>query len=155
MSGVYFGRGERTGLIKIGWSRDVERRARALSAGSEAVEVLCVLPGGTRLEALFLAHFDEFRVRGEWFSPSPAIMAMIDEINGSGAPTKKADLRALTERLGRACRELVANPPSPAALPDAMRALDDAMAATQEAARVLIFLAEQPSSGPDTERLTR
>jgi len=52
--------------IKIGVSRDPERRRRALSTGSaEPLELLGTLPGGRRLGARLHQRFRRFNLRGE------------------------------------------------------------------------------------------
>lgn len=68
---VYFGRqGDR---IKIGFARDVPRRAQELG-----IDVITSLPGGKPLELLFHKHFEASRIEGEWYRETPDLLAVID-----------------------------------------------------------------------------
>lgn len=63
-------------LIKIGFSTDVERRAKALRAD----EVLAKMPGTRQLERQLHARFGPFWVEGEYYKPAPELLAYIDEV---------------------------------------------------------------------------
>ena len=72
MNSVYFiqegiFRGE--GPIKIGYSRNVESRLTNLQMGSsKELFLLGTLRGGRELEGKLHSRFNEYRLRGEWFS---------------------------------------------------------------------------------------
>lgn len=77
IAGVYFIQGRVTGLIKIGFSRDVASRLEALrSASPDALDVLGVVDGGQALERALHARFREFTEHGEWFRPSPDLLLL-------------------------------------------------------------------------------
>jgi hypothetical protein len=88
MSYVYFIRNPETGLIKIGISEDPERRISALSTPfSLRLEVIGIVAGGRPLEAILHAELAGSRVRGEWFSPSPIVLAAIEREMAKGVAT--------------------------------------------------------------------
>lgn len=67
---VYFLRSSASGLIKIGHSRNINKRLANLRTGShESLELICQIPTGraVKLEKFLHAYFDSRRVRGEWF----------------------------------------------------------------------------------------
>lgn len=77
---VYFIRAELTGLIKIGVSRDMEKRLSALQTGSpDKLVVLgvirCTSPRERELQlhGMFRRDWDH----GEWFRPSEALLSLI------------------------------------------------------------------------------
>jgi hypothetical protein len=84
---VYFVQAGPAGLIKIGVSADVERRLAGLRTHSPVpLSLLGVWPsagksGEQQLHARFAAH----RLHGEWFQPSPDLLAHIAEV-ASGDP---------------------------------------------------------------------
>lgn len=82
---VYFARST-NGLIKIGYSNDLRRRMRELSCETKTtVTVLASFPGDRIDEYLTHYRFHESHVRGEWFRPSPALMAYIAELSQEAA----------------------------------------------------------------------
>lgn len=77
---VYFVRAETTGLIKIGISRDMAQRLKALQTGSpDKLAVLGVIRCDRPVdkEREFHARFRAQHSHGEWFRPSPALEAFI------------------------------------------------------------------------------
>lgn len=73
---VYFIRGTTTGRIKIGESMNVPQRFRALqSAASETLELLLVI--GNARDNTFHKKFRKYRLRGEWYEGSPALLKFI------------------------------------------------------------------------------
>lgn len=78
---VYFA--ERDGLVKIGYSADVERRMRQLGA-----RLLLVLPGGESIESWMHRQFAAYNAHGEWFHPGLELVALIEGLTGrdSGLP---------------------------------------------------------------------
>lgn len=72
---LYFARSLLGGdLIKIGVSAQVDTRMRDLKA-----QALLVMKGEARREAELHARFADDRITGEWFRPSDALMAFIEE----------------------------------------------------------------------------
>ena len=64
------------GMVKFGFSKDPDRRVRALQTGSSDLLVLLeTVPVGDRsvreMERLLHREFAHLRSRGEWFSISP------------------------------------------------------------------------------------
>lgn len=76
-SRVYFMRHDR--IIKIGFSVDPEKRAQALASAV----ILATEPGGRVLEEAMHAKFSHLRIRGEWFSPGPDLLAYINKLRGA------------------------------------------------------------------------
>lgn len=77
---IYFLRAGQHGLIKIGVSVDVAVRIAALQTGSEqTLRLLGTLAGGPEVERAIHRRFAGSRVQGEWFWPSPDLLAFIDE----------------------------------------------------------------------------
>lgn len=79
---VYFVRAETTRLIKIGISRDMVQRLKALQTGSpDKLSVMgvirCERPVDT--ERAFHAQFRRQHSHGEWFKPSAELDAFIAE----------------------------------------------------------------------------
>lgn len=88
-SRVYFaGAGSR---IKIGWSRNVAARIAQLQTGNaEAVRLLATTPGARALERQLHDQFAEARVAGEWFEATPALVAYVAALSGSGRTPEAA-----------------------------------------------------------------
>lgn len=65
-SNTYIVRNTKTGLLKIGKSRDVYERVSALQTGAGCkIDILAVIPGDS--ERKLHAKFKKYRVHGEWF----------------------------------------------------------------------------------------
>lgn len=78
LAGVYFIQQGTDGPIKIGHTKNVDRRLRSLSTGSPvALHVLALTPGGEREERALHRRFDSLRMQGEWFAPAPELIAFI------------------------------------------------------------------------------
>jgi len=73
---IYFAEREADGLIKIGFSKDVDRRLRELEV-SENSKMLLInqINGNFVVEKLVHAHFDKDRVYGEWFRFSKEMLS--------------------------------------------------------------------------------
>lgn len=69
---VYFAQRRRNGLIKIGWSRSVTGRLRAMKA-----KILGAVSGDRSTEKGLHKRFDHLRVRGEWFKPGDDLLTFI------------------------------------------------------------------------------
>ncbi|MBL1086790.1 GIY-YIG nuclease family protein [Streptomyces actinomycinicus] len=72
--------------VKIGRSRDVEQRLRALQSMSPLpLQLLCTFPGGAELEAALHRYFAAQRTHGEWFDlsgadPAAVVSAAVEEV---------------------------------------------------------------------------
>lgn len=76
-SWVYFAQAGDNGPIKIGQTRDVHTRIRALRAMHyEEVRLIGVIPETFIPEGRLHIEFDKHRIRGEWFRPDPEILAV-------------------------------------------------------------------------------
>lgn len=79
---VYFIESPISGAIKIGKSVDPTVRIETLQIGhSEPLVLLAAIPGTSADETAYHKRFKEHRMRGEWFSPHPDILAEIERIN--------------------------------------------------------------------------
>jgi hypothetical protein len=77
---VYFVRARTLNLIKIGFSANPPKRLAALkTACPDDLELLNIIPGGQNLEQSIHRRFSAQRVRGEWFTPTVEMMALIEE----------------------------------------------------------------------------
>ncbi len=77
-SRVYFIRVGFDGPIKIGVSRDPERRLVQLQCGSaDKLVLLGSVPGGFADEAAIHRYLADHRVQGEYFAPSPESLELI------------------------------------------------------------------------------
>lgn len=77
---VYFIQAVTAGLIKIGIAGDVAARLRSLQSNTgDELRLLATQPGGQRREQELHTQFAAYRVRGEWFRPSAALLDLIHE----------------------------------------------------------------------------
>lgn len=84
-SWVYFVQAGEGGPIKIGRSADLEARVSALqTANANVLRVIGKYPGRSAVERGLHTLFAKYRTRdgGEWFHPSPELMAFIREVGG-------------------------------------------------------------------------
>ena len=66
------------GMVKIGWSKDVNRRFNELRGPSiYKLEILATARGGRERERHYHRLFEADALGGEWFTLSPAILAEI------------------------------------------------------------------------------
>lgn len=80
---VYFIQAGAAGPVKIGISRDVERRRGELQRlEREPLRVLATLEGTTQDERALHQRFAAHRLHGEWFSPAPELLAHVAALNG-------------------------------------------------------------------------
>ena len=78
---VYFAEAE-NGLIKIGYSGDLNNRIRNLNGGSPIkIQLLASKPGTKNDEEKLHAKFKKYRKRGEWFEANSKLSDYIKEIN--------------------------------------------------------------------------
>lgn len=80
---VYFARGP-TGNIKIGISANPWARAKDLAtgAGGGVITILATVDGTKDDEKRLHARFADTRLVGEWFSPSPELVTLIESFGG-------------------------------------------------------------------------
>lgn len=79
---VYFFQGAETGLIKIGYSTDPERRLRDLTTMSpDQITVLATFRGAVSDERKLHKRFKKHRAHGEWFKPAKPILDYIDTLS--------------------------------------------------------------------------
>lgn len=65
---VYLLRDDASGLVKIGWARNVQRRCKQLQTGNpSALRVSEVIAGTRSAEGALHSLFKERRISGEWF----------------------------------------------------------------------------------------
>lgn len=85
---VYFiRRADGMGPIKIGCSRSPTRRAYEMSfADRPKLAVIAAVEGVFGDENELHRRFASSRVIGEWFEPTPELVALIDEIKATGQP---------------------------------------------------------------------
>jgi hypothetical protein len=87
-SWVYFAQAGDAGPIKIGQTRDVHTRIRALRAMHyEEIRLIGVIPETFIPESRLHNEFGPHRIRGEWFRPAPEILAVAaagDAVFGAG-----------------------------------------------------------------------
>lgn len=75
---IYFVRAGAEGAIKIGFSSNPDMRIDALrTAVPEDVRVLAVIKGTQGEEQRLHAVFEHAHLRGEWFKPTPDLLAYI------------------------------------------------------------------------------
>lgn len=78
---IYFVRGTRSGMVKIGSTENLKARMRSLrTASPEPLEVLAVVPGGLSEERALHDRFAEHRAVGEWFHPRRELLAFVEKL---------------------------------------------------------------------------
>ena len=88
---IYFVRGTRSGMIKIGYSESVKRRLKALrTSSSEPLEVIAIIEGTRDDEQALHRRFAVARAQGEWFHPHRRLLEYLDELI-DGKPETVAD----------------------------------------------------------------
>lgn len=76
---VYFVQLGRRGLIKIGYSTDLNARVRALVSGHPSLRLIGSIPGTRLDEAAWHKQWQHLRSTGEWFRPHPTLVNAIGE----------------------------------------------------------------------------
>lgn len=72
-------------LVKIGVTRQLDRRMRALATGAGAeLELLVAFPGEREDERTLHDRFDAYRKRGEWFEYAGPIERWVKEMRAGG-----------------------------------------------------------------------
>lgn len=88
---VYFVQQQGTpdGLIKIGYSDNVDKRATAIQTNAAApVKVIATIDGGKETERLIHSKLEASRFYGEWFKPTDDVLALISDIKSVSAAVK-------------------------------------------------------------------
>jgi hypothetical protein len=81
---VYFVQAGKDGPVKIGWTKHAAVRMRYMQTGNpERLHLLCAVPGGRWLERTFHRAFADHRIDGEWYSPVPVLMRLVEELSHS------------------------------------------------------------------------
>lgn len=85
---IYFIQSGPGGPIKIGWTKNVRRRLRALQTSSAArLEILAVCDGDKRLEAELHRRLAAYRQEGEWFIDCAEVRALMSRLTAPEAST--------------------------------------------------------------------
>jgi hypothetical protein len=72
--------------VKIGWSKNVANRVRALQEGvPETLVVIATFPGTQKDERNLHRHFSAHRTRGEWFRKPPDLVEVVERYRASMA----------------------------------------------------------------------
>ena len=84
---VYFLQAEGSGRIKIGTTKDLGQRLKALRAGSPVrLDLLGVVCGGRQMEQLIHIAFGPLRAgRSEWFEPGKSLLSFIRDFQRTEA----------------------------------------------------------------------
>ena len=78
---VYFVQGCCGGAIKIGYSKEPERRLKELQTGyPDTLRILVLVPGTEKTEKYYQRKFEVHRLNGEWFRPEPEVLDKIKEL---------------------------------------------------------------------------
>jgi len=76
---IYFIQAGDDGPVKIGWSRNAERRLRDLDRQMPwKLHLRRTIEAPRDYETRLHTHFREHHIRGEWFRPAPEIQAVMD-----------------------------------------------------------------------------
>lgn len=80
------------GLVKIGRSKDVQKRLKSLQTGSpHPLEIIRTFEGEGGAELWFHKEFEERRVHGEWFRFCDDMLVAVPLENQRGQPVIKFD----------------------------------------------------------------
>jgi hypothetical protein len=78
---VYFIQDSGSGLIKIGYSTNVNSRLQAIQQGMPTeVKLLKYIHGDKELESELHERFSESRQRGEWFKPTNELLEFVESL---------------------------------------------------------------------------
>ena len=89
---IYFIQHGKDGPIKIGFTKNrPERRVLELQSGNPfKLTLLHYVDGDTSVEDLLHHRFRNFKIRGEWFEPSPKLLAHIEKLKAISPIRPKA-----------------------------------------------------------------
>ena len=82
---IYFAQGQETKRIKIGRSRQPEKRIASLQLSEEATTIL-KMKGNHNTEQKLHEQFKHARLHGEWFSPTDDLIQFINQNKKQQAP---------------------------------------------------------------------
>lgn len=78
---IYLVQAGEGGPVKIGVSTDVPSRIRSLQTGiPQPLILLATFPGCRSKERRLHERLARYRIRGEWFSPAPEVLAAAEEV---------------------------------------------------------------------------
>ena len=102
MGHVYFIQARETGYIKIGFTKDLARRLRAMEAHSgDILDLRIHITGATIVhEKALHREFAKARIYGEWFDPVPELLAVIESLRAGLQPGHLAQYDALKHAIG-------------------------------------------------------
>lgn len=84
---VYFIQEENDGLIKIGYSRNPNRRLKSLQTNNpRKLRILKVIDGEMCRETYLHHRCSKFNASGEWFHPHPELIDYIDMLGDDYSP---------------------------------------------------------------------
>ena len=104
---VYIVEAESTNRVKIGFSKNPERRIKDLNGGSPvALHLLCLLKvASPSAEKLLHRLFEKDRIKGEWFRKSDQIMHLIEIIKSNRLKRNKKHSVKEMRSIARVIRE--------------------------------------------------
>lgn len=77
---VYFCRPiDRTDMLKIGTTEDIDARLTALASQVGPIELLAVCDGGTEVDGTFHRMFAESWLEGEWYRESDLLLSVVQK----------------------------------------------------------------------------
>jgi hypothetical protein len=89
---VYFIRNQAADAMKVGHSRDPDRRLRELQTGNSArLHLVGAVAAAREFETLVHEEFADLALEGEWFSQSGEILAWVERLTG-GSPLRSSRL---------------------------------------------------------------
>ena len=78
---IYFIRQNSNGPVKIGVSVNPERRLLSMQTiNPDPLHIMKVVNGSYAMEALLHEKFSDARINGEWFEPTEALLAYIENL---------------------------------------------------------------------------
>src|SRR5574343_1463671 len=96
-----------TGRLKVGFTEgSLKQRVEALQTGNpNPLQLLASFPGTRPDEANLHARFASARIAGEWFLPTPELVAFVESVAATEKPLKEKRMRAAAPaRLPRGSR---------------------------------------------------
>lgn len=88
-----------SGLIKIGFSADVETRIKSFRIGSPGLKLIGTMPGARGHERALHLLLAEYRVEGEWFQDNEHVRAAIKFAVANGVDEAKTGRTRVAESL--------------------------------------------------------
>jgi hypothetical protein len=99
---VYFIQAEIGGLIKIGYTIDLDKRLRTVQAHSPVpVKVIGTMRGSYEIEQEIHSKFASFRKHGEWFAPSERLLSFMNFHNEPINHNMRSSWEELIEAQGK------------------------------------------------------